>query len=136
MSQSNLPLIQRLKWEDYASATSWQTGVQALLNNLNLFITPAYNIFNANVGYQNLVAPQLFTKVIVAATPTTFTFVNPLQGISPSAVILGNAWSGIPSVHPAVALQVFWHVQGNTIVIDNIVGLSAGTQYSITLVIF
>ena len=131
---SMLPQVQRLRWEDYADATGWQTAMQALINNLNLFITPTYNVLNGQVGYQNIVAPQLFTKVITGASPTTFTFVNPLS-IAPSAVIVGNCWTGIPSTHPAVALQVFWHYTGGNIVIDNVVGLTTGTVYSVTLVI-
>lgn len=131
---SLLPQVQRLRWEDYADATGWQTAMQSLINNLNLFITPTYNVLNGQVGYQNIVAPQLFTKVITGASPTTFTFVNPLS-IAPSAVIVGNCWTGIPSTHPAVALQVFWHYTGGNIVIDNVVGLTTGTVYSVTLVI-
>lgn len=131
---SLLPQVQRLRWEDYADATGWQTAMQSLINNLNLFITPTYNVLNGQEGYQNIVAPQLFTKVITGASPTTFTFVNPLS-IAPSAVIVGNCWTGIPSTHPAVALQVFWHYTGGNIVIDNVVGLTTGTVYSVTLVI-
>lgn len=131
---SNLPTIQRLKFEDYNSAADWKAGFQLLINSLNLFMTPVYNILNGDVEYQNLAIPQLFLKTITAATVTTFTFANPLR-VAPSAVILGNCWSGISSNHPAVALQVFWHSTGGNIVVDNIVGLSAGTIYNIVLVI-
>lgn len=131
---SNLPTIQRLKFEDYNRAQSWQEGVQLLVNSLNLFMTPVYNILNGNVGYQNLTVPQTYTKTITASTTTTFAFTNPLL-ISPSAVIIGNCWSGIPSTHPNATLSVFWHLTGNQINIDNIVGLTSGTTYTITLVI-
>lgn len=132
--QSNLPTIQRLKYEDYSRATNWQQAMQALVNSLNLFMTPVYDILNGGVTYMNLAVPQTYTKVITAASPTTFSFVNPLP-IQPQAVIVGNCWSGIPSTHPAVALQVYWHYSGNSIVVDNIVGLTSGTQYTIVLVI-
>ncbi len=133
-TQSNLPTIQRLKYEDYARATGWQPAVQALVNSLNLFMTPVYDILNGGVTYTNLTVPQTYTKFITAAATTTFSFVSPLK-IQPSAVLLGNCWTGIPSTHPAVALQVFWHLAGNTIIVDNIVGLTAGTQYTVVLVI-
>ena len=133
-SPSALPQVQRLRWEDYADAANWQAAMQGLINNLNLFITPTYNILNGQVGYQNVVVPQLFAKVITGASPTTFTFVNPLS-IAPSAVLIGNVWSGVPSVHPAVALSVFWHYTAGSIIVDNIVGLTAGTVYTVTLVI-
>lgn len=132
--QSNLPTIQRLKYEDYARYGGWQQALQALVNSLNLFMTPVYDILNGGVTYVNLTVPQTYTNVIIAATTTTFSFVNPLQ-IQPSAVIIGNCWNGISSTHPAVALQVYWHYSGNTIIVDQIVGLTAGTQYTITLVI-
>src|SRR5262249_42065882 len=118
-TQSNLPTIQRLKYEDYARATSWQTAMQSLVNSLNLFMTPVYDILNGGVTYENLTVPQTFSKVITAASPTTFSFVNPLRR-QPQAVILGNCWTGITSTHPAVALQVFWHYSGNTIIVDDI----------------
>lgn len=133
-TQSNLPTVQRLKYEDYARATSWQMALQLLINSLNLFMTPVYNILNGGVTYANLTVPQTYVKIVTAGATTSFTFVNPLA-IAPSAVILGNCWAGVPSVHPAVALQIYWHYTGGTIVVDNIVGLTSGTQYTITLVI-
>lgn len=133
-TQSNLPTVQRLKYEDYARYQDFKSALQALINEINLFMTPTYNILNGGVTYMNLTVPQTFTKVITAASPTTFTFVNPLT-IQPSAVLIGNCWTGVPSTHPAVALQVYWHPVGNTIQIDNIVGLTSGTQYTIVLVI-
>lgn len=133
-NQSNLPTIQRLKYEDYARAQSWQEAFRSLVETLNLFIPQTYNIMNGQIGYQNIVAPQIVTRTVTAATTTTFSFVNPLS-IAPSAVLLGNCWSGIPTTHPAVALQIFWHYTGNTIVIDQIVGLTSGTSYNLTLVV-
>lgn len=133
-SQSNLPTIQRLKYEDYARAGNWQQAFQLLVNSLNLFMTPIYDILNGGVTYMNLTVPQTYEKVITAATTTTFSFVNPLK-IQPAAVIVGNCWTGLPSTHPSAALQVYWHYSGNTIIVDNIVGLTSGTQYTITLVI-
>lgn len=133
-NQSNLPTIQRLKYEDYSRATDWQQAMQLLVNALNLFISPTYEILNGGIDYRNLATPQKYTTVVTAGSPTTFTFVNPL-GIDPEAVVIGNVWTGLRSTHPAVALQVYWHLTGNVIVIDDIVGLTSGTQYSITLVI-
>lgn len=134
ISQSNLPSVQRLKYEDYSRAGSWQQAFQSLVSSLNLFMNPVYDILNGGVTYMNLTIPKTFVKVITAATTTTFSLVNPLS-IQPSAVIVGNCWTGLQSTHPAVALQVYFHTTGNTIVIDNIVGLTVGTQYTITLVI-
>lgn len=139
VNQSNLPTIQRLKYEDYARQPNWQAAFQALINTLNLFITPVYNILNAGIGYMNLVLPQIYTVTITAAADplTTFTFTNPLS-IQPSAVMVGNVWSGVPSNHPSGgidACQVFWHFTQDTIIVDNITGLNPGVQYTITLVV-
>ena len=133
-TQSNLPTIQRLKYEDYARQTNWQDAFRALVQSLNLFIPTVYTLLNGNVTYQNLTVPQLYSVTVTAATVTSFTFNNPLM-IPPSAVLVGNIWSGVPSTHPASAVQVFWHVTSNQIVVDNVTGLSAGTQYVLTLVV-
>lgn len=133
-SPSNLPTIQRLKYEDYSKEQNWQDAVRALVESLNLFMPQVYNILNGGIGTQNAIAPKIFTKVITAAATTTYTFVNPLV-IQPSAVLIGNVWTGLRSTHPVAALQVYWHYSGNTIFIDNIVGLVAGTIYSVTLVV-
>ncbi len=133
-SQSNLPTIQRLKYEDYARSTNWQQAMQGLVNSLNLFMTPVYDILNGGVGYLNLTTPQIYPTTITAAAVTTFSFINPLS-IQPQAVIIGNCWTGIPTTHPAVALQVYWHYAGNTIVVDNVIGLTSGTIYHLTLVV-
>lgn len=131
---SNLPTIQRLKFEDYAREATWQEAFRSLVETLNLFIPPVYDILNGGVGYRNIIAPQIYIKSVTAAATTTFSFVNPLA-IQPSAVIIGNLWSGIPSTHPAVAVQVYWHYSGNSIIVDNVVGLTAGTAYTLTLVV-
>ena len=133
-NQSNLPTIQRLKWEEVSREKTWQEGMQSLIAMLNNFISPVYDILNGGVTMQNLVSPQILIKTITAATITTFTFTNPLR-IQPSAVLVANVWTGVPSTHPASAVQAFWHVSSNLVVVDNIAGLTAGTIYNLTLVI-
>ena len=133
-NQSNLPTIQRLKYEDYVRSNDWKQSLQGLINALNLFMTPVYNILDGQVGYMNLQVPQIVTQTIAGGSPTSFTFVNPLT-IIPTSVILGNCWTGIPSTHPAVALQLYWHMVGNTVVVDDVIGLTVGTTYNLTLVV-
>ena len=134
VNQSNLPTIQRLKYEDYARQPDWKQSIQALVNSLNLFMTPVYNILDGGVGYMNLQVPQTYSTTITAGTTTTFSFVNPLT-TAPQAVLIGNCWTGLQSTHPAVALQPYFHYTGTTVIIDNIVGLTSGVTYNITLVI-
>ncbi len=134
MAQSNLPTIQRLKWEDVANAKTWQEAMQKLIETLNLFISPVYDILNGGVTMQNTVSPQIVAKTITAAAITTFTFTNPIKG-QPSSVLVGNIWTAIPTSHPGNTVQAFWHITGNQIVIDNVAGLTPGTSYNLTLVI-
>jgi len=133
INQSNLPTIQRLKFEDYSRAETWQDAFEGLVESLNLFIAPVYDILNGGVDSQNVIAPQIYAKTVTGATVTTFTFINPLR-ITPRAVLLGNIWTGIPSRHPATA-QVFWHISNNAIIVDDVPGLVAGTIYNLVLVI-
>jgi hypothetical protein len=136
MAQSNLPTVQRLKYEDYSDAKSWQQALQQFIATLNLFVNPVYNILNGQVTYQNLTAPQIVTYTVTAATPTSFSFTNPLI-IVPGAVILGNVY--IPpnfNQHPAVACEVMWHFSGNTIYVDDVVGLTPGIKYTLVMVVF
>lgn len=131
INQSNLPSVNRFKFEDFPGAPDW---FAQFINQFNLFSGPVYSILNRGVGYQNLVAPQIYKQTILGAAPTVFQFTNPLS-IQPSAVTLGNVWYGIPSQHPAVACQVMWHESGNVIYIDDVIGLTPGTMYNLTLVV-
>lgn len=133
-NQSNLPTLQRIKYEDISREKTWKEGMQSLIEMLNLFISPVYDILNGGITSQNLIAPQTIVKTITGATVTTFSFINPLR-IPPISVMIGNVWTGVPSVHPAVAVSVYWHVTNNLIIIDNVVGLTAGTIYNLTLVV-
>ena len=132
---SNLPTIQRLKFEDYADAGDWKEALRLLVSSLNLFMTPIYNILNGDVEYQNLQAPQVYTTTYTpTATSTPPAFANPISR-SPQSVVIGNVWSGVSSNHPTGSVQCFWHISGDSIVIDSIIGLTNGTQYSLTFLV-
>jgi len=132
INQSNLPTIQRFKYEDFPGAPQW---FSQFLSSLNLFAPQVYQILNGGVNYGNLTIPQLYSTTITAPASgnTTFTFVNPLK-ISPSCVVIGNIYVfGTPSVHPTNATSVYWHYSQNSILVDNIPNLTPGTQYAVTL---
>ena len=131
---SNLPTIRRFKFEDYEGAPKW---FEMFLQGLNLYVDPVYQMLSGNINYSNLVAPQLFTKIITAPASgnVTFNFTNPLK-IVPSAVVLGNVYvQGNPSSHPANPVSVYWHYSQGTINIDQVTNLTASIAYVITLVI-
>lgn len=134
INQSNLPTNRTFKFEDYPDAEKW---FAQFLISLNLFVDPVYQILNGGIGYQNLVVPQLYTKVITAPATgsTTFNFTNPLK-IAPSAVLIGNVYvNGNPSSHPTSPAVVYWHFSQGSIYIDDILNLTASTTYAVTLVV-
>lgn len=130
---SNLPTLQRIKFEDYKDAPAW---FSSFLTSLNLFMNSIYNIVNGQVGYQNLVAPQIVMQTVTADTPTTMSFSNPLS-IVPSVVILGNVYT-FPanfSIHPSTPTTAFWHFSNNTVYIDDVTGLTPGIKYVLTFMV-
>ena len=131
-SSSNLPTIQRIKYEDYKDAPSW---FAQFLMTLNLFINAVYNIINRGITYSNLGVVAPFTFQYVEGTTTGFTFTNPTIAI-PSNVIIGNVYiTGNLSLHPTGAVTLFWHYANGSIVVDSIVGLTSGVNYTISVIV-
>lgn len=129
-NNSNLPTIQRIKFEDYKDAPSW---FEHFLDTLNLFMTAIYNIVNKGITYANLAVIQPFTFQFTPGSTIGFKFASPVVGI-PNSVILGNVYVGNQQQsHPAVATQVYWHYSQGFIFIDNIVGLTTGTMYTVVV---
>lgn len=129
-NNSNLPTIQRIKFEDYKDAPKW---FEQFLSTLNLFLTAVYNIINHGVTYSNLgvIQPTIFTY-----TPDVtqgFKFANPLT-IAPNNVIIGNIYEGNQlQVHPAVVTQLYWHFSNGFIFVDSIAGATSGTKYTVSV---
>ena len=132
MNASNLPSVFRFKREDYPDAPEW---FGQFLGQLNLYTNPVYSILNGGVTFQNLATPQIYSLTITASSQTRFTFQNPLR-IPPSAVLVGNVYvSGAATLHPSVPVQVMWHLTDKDIIVDDVVGLTIGTKYFLTLVV-
>ena len=127
---SNLPTVQRFKFEDYSGAPKW---FEQFLNTLNLFVTAVYNIINGGITYANLGVIQPFTFVFTPGSTIGFKFANPLIQ-APTNVIIGNVYVGTQlQNHPAVATQLYWHYSQGYIFVDNIVGLTAGVNYTVAV---
>lgn len=127
---SNLPTIQRVKYEDYKDSPQW---FAQFLMTLNLFMTAVYNIINRGITYSNLGVIAPFTFLYTPGTTTGFKFINPII-IIPNNVIIGNVF--IPpnrDLHPIVVTQVLWHYSNGSIIVDDILGLTPGITYSITV---
>ena len=120
-NNSNLPTIQRIKFEDYKDAPGW---FEHFLETLNLFMTAIYNIVNKGITYANLGVIQPFTFQYTPGSTVGFKFANPVTGL-PNSVILGNVYEGNQlQLHPAVVTQIYWHYSQGFIFVDNIVGLT------------
>lgn len=132
INNSNLPTIQRVKYEDYKDAPSW---FGQFLSTLNLFMTAMYNIVNKGITYSNLsvIAPVSFQ--FTPGTTTNFTFSNPLS-IVPNNVIVGNVYiNGNLASHPSGAVTLYWHYSQGSIFVDSILGLTNGITYVISVMV-
>jgi hypothetical protein len=131
-NNSNLPTIQRIKYEDYKDAPQW---FAQFLMALNLFMTAVYNIINRGITYSNLGVIAPFTFLYTQGSTTGFKFTNPTTLI-PSNVIIGNVYeTGNPALHPTGAVTLFWHYTNGSIVVDSIVGLTPGTNYTLSVIV-
>lgn len=130
VNNSNLPTVQRFKYEDYKDAPGW---FSQFLITLNLFVNSVYNIINRGITYANLGVIQPFTFQYTPGTTANFSFTNPLI-VDPTNVIIGNVYQANNlTIHPAVVTQLYWHYSQGKIFVDSIVGLTAGTTYQIAV---
>ncbi len=129
-NNSNLPSIQRIKYEDYKDAPAW---FNQFLGALNLFMTGIYNIVNRGITYSNLgvVAPVTFRYT--PGSTTNLTLTNPLI-VAPTIVIVGNVYSPTDTTdHPSTSVNIYWHYANGKIFVDNLTGLTTGTTYVIAV---
>ena len=132
INSSNLPTIQRIKYEDYKDAPAW---FAQFLTTLNLFMTAVYNIINRGITYANLSVIAPFSFQFVQGSTTGFQFSNPIS-INPNNVIVGNVYeTGNVTAHPSGAVTLFWHYTNGSIVVDSIVGLTAGVNYTLSVMV-
>lgn len=129
-NNSNLPSIQRIKFEDYKDAPSWFAN---FLDTLNLFMSATYSIENKGITYANMGVLQPMTFSFTPGSTTGFKFANPLI-VAPSSVVIGNVYEGNQlQAHPLVVTQVYWHYSQGFIFIDSIVGLTPGIKYTVVV---
>lgn len=131
-NNSNLPTLQRIKYEDYKDSPQW---FAQFLIALNLFMTALYNIINRGILYSNLGVIAPFSFQFTPGTTTGFKFANPTTAI-PNNVIIGNVYeTGNTIIHPAVVTQIYWHYTNGFIVIDSIIGLTTGITYTLSVMV-
>jgi hypothetical protein len=127
---SNLSSVQRVKYEDYKGAPAW---FEQFLNTLNLFMTAQYNMSNKGINYSNLGVIQPFTFSYTPGVTQNFNFANPIIQ-APTNVIIGNVYIGNNfQSHPATVTQLYWHFAQGFIFVDDIIGLTNGVAYTISV---
>ena len=130
MAPTNLPPTWRFDFGDYLPL-----GVvfQKFLANMNLFTLAIYNLMNGGIGFSNM-QRAIYSTTITAATTNPMVLVNPLS-IPPSGVSVvriylpGNTNTPLTSAVSAAN----WYYDGKSINILNIVGLTPGLTYQISL---
>lgn len=132
INNSNLPTIQRFKYEDYKDAPNW---FSQFLMTANLFVNSIYNIVNHGITYSNLGVIAPFTFSFTPGTTSNFSFTNPLI-VAPSNIIIGNVYQANNlTIHPAAVTQLYWHFSQGQIFIDSILGLTTGVTYQVSVMV-
>ena len=94
-----------------------------------------YDINNRGISYSNLGCLQPVAFQYTPGTTTGLTLSNPLI-VAPSVVIVGNVYEkGDLSSHPAVVIQIMWHFSQGKIFVDDVIGLTTGTTYILTVLV-
>lgn len=134
MSNSNpLPSTYRF---DYADYQGLGPIFQKFIANLDLFTVPIYTLINGGLGFANL-QRSVFSTTVKAGSTTPLSFVNPLpvapSGLAVCKVLLASA----PGTAITNAVSVAnWNFDGRNINILDIVGLTGGSTYSISIEVF
>ena len=136
MSQQNntpLPSTWRFDFGDY---TSLGSAFQKFLANLTTFTQAVYNLLNGGIGFANL-QRAIYSVNVTAGSTTPVSFANPLP-IPPSGVVVVQVLQQ-GKTQTAMTTAVFagnWYYTGSQIVILNVVGLTQGSTYSLSLEVF
>jgi hypothetical protein len=134
MANTNpLPSTWRFDFGDY---TSMGATFQKFLGNLNLFTLAIYNLVNGGLGFANM-QRAIYSQTVLAGTTTPLVFANPLP-IPPSGIhVVQVLLQG--KTQTAMTTAVFagnFFYDGKNINILNVVGLTQGSTYSLSLEVF
>ena len=127
--------FKRFLSEQFVGAPDWFVR---FLQQLNLLTEQVVHALTNGLTIADNMDAQLYTFQILAkamADLNTTSFVCTMSKI-PEAVMVGKCFSvGLTTVMTS-PVHVFWTVSGGKININSITGLTSGTNYSITLVVF
>lgn len=128
---SALPQIKRLLAEDYKEAGTW---ISKLLYPLNLFMSSVYAALNHGITFQDNVLAQVKTLTVKGSSPAV-QFPWPYASAPIGVLIIASSdTSAIPKTITA-AVTCAWSYSAGTVSINNITGLDAARQYSLTFLV-
>ena len=130
-----LPSVHRFYNEDYQGSPSW---FQKFIGALNLFSDPLYQTINRGLSFQSNFNAQIYSFQITAgatASDNDVKFTTTVTGkLSGVVTIACNLASNIQA--PASGVVNSWYQNGNQVFITSISGLTAGTIYNLTVLVF
>jgi hypothetical protein len=127
--------FKRFLSEQFVGAPVWFIN---FIKQLNLLTEQITNVLTNGITIADNMDAQLYTFQILAkasADLNTTSFVCTMSK-TPEAVIIGNIYTTGTTTVMTTAPHVFWTVNGKKIIINSITGLTSGTNYSLTLVVF
>ena len=133
--QNNIPLPSTWRF-DFGDYTSLGSTFQKFLANLTTFTQAVYNLLNGGIGFANL-QRAIYSVNVTAGSTTPVSFANPLP-IPPSGVVVVQVLQQ-GKTQTAMTTAVFagnFFYDGKNINILNVVGLTQGSTYSLSLEVF
>ncbi len=130
-----LPSVRRFYNEDYQGSPSW---FQKFIGALNLFSDPMYQNLNKGLSFQANFNAQVYSFQIRAgatASDNTVSFTTTVAGKASGVVTVAcNLASDIQA--PASGVVNSWYQSGANIIITSISGLTSGTNYNLSVLVF
>lgn len=126
-----LNTINRIRREDLPKAPEW---IDPIINILNNFIEQVYSAFNKDITFSENINCQIKT-VLIKYTDFPYKF-NCTLKVKPSCVFLGKVEKK-SGAHETItnATSIDWLYDAGNIVVYNIAGIDATSQYYVTMLI-
>lgn len=125
-----LPTIKRFLTEDYPTEASW---IGTLLYPLNLLLTTIYSNLNNGLTLQSNALAQV-KQISVDGTLASIQFPWNFPSNAPVGVSIVSCYDSQSQVPVAAACS--WSYASGTVTIVNVTGLTAGSTYTCTFIVW
>jgi hypothetical protein len=127
---------QRFNPADYKTAPDWFSG--RFLTQLNLFVNPVFLALRNGLNFQGNFNAQIYSISIQAGiyTNNTIAFQSTISGVPIGVILLSKNVAGNLSTPVISPVEFSWYYNAGTIQITGISGLTPGTIYQLTWLIF